>query len=143
MLVGALGCGGDDDQGGVGPLEWERAPHVFVPKGLPGDRVMSGRIKNESLKRVDLAVQDVKLLDDHGRRVAASVTFLSGFVHGLYPPTREPSTLPDAELLRTGRIARILPGKLAPITASWRTRPGQERPSRLDYGSGFLAIPPR
>ena len=143
MLFGAAGCGGDDDQGGVGPLRWERAPRVFAPKDLPSDRVMSGRIKNDSLKRVDLAVQDVKLLDDRGRRVAASITFLAGFVHGLYPPTREPSRLPDAELLRTGRIARILPGKLAPVTVSWRTRPDQARPTRLDYSGGFLPVPER
>ena len=140
-LLAAAGCGGDDDQGGVGPLQWERGPRVFAPKGLPSDRVMSGRVRNDSLKRVDLSAQDVRLLDDRGRRVAGSVTFLAGFVHGLYPPTREPSRLPDAELLRTGRIARILPGKLAPITVAWRARPGQPRPTRLDYSGGFLPVP--
>ena len=128
LLLGAIGCGGDDNGEGVGPLSWERTPRVFVPKGLPSDRVTA---------------KDVKLVDDRGRRVAASITFLSGFVHGLYPPTREPSRLPDTELLRTGRIARILPGKLAPITVSWRTRPGVARPTRLDYGRGFLLVPPR
>jgi hypothetical protein len=142
VLVGAPGCGGDDDRGAAGPLSWKRAPRVFVPERLPSDRVMSGRIRNDSLERVDLTAEDVKLLDDHGHRVVASVTFLAGFVHGLYPPTREPGRLPDAELLRTGRIARILPGKLAPITVSWRTRPGQERATRLDYGRGFLPVPP-
>ena len=140
MLLGAGACGGGDN-GGAGPLKWERTPRVFAPKTLPTDRVMSGRIRNDSLRRVDLAVRDIKMVDGRGRRVAASVTFLSGFVHGLYPPTREPDRLPDSELLRTGRIARILPGKQAPITVSWRTRAGQERPTRLDYGRGVLPVP--
>ena len=142
MLLGVVGCGGGDGQG-AGPLKWQRTPRVFAPKTLPNDRVLSGRIRNDSLRRVDLAVQDIKLVDARGRRVAASVTFLAGFVHGLYPPTREPTKLPDSELLRTGRIARILPGKQAPITVAWRTRAGQERPTRLDYGRGVLPVPAR
>ena len=140
MLLGAVACGGGEN-GGAGPLAWQSAPRVFAPKTLPDDRVMSGRIRNDSLHRVDLAVKDIRMVDERGRRVAASVTFLAGFVHGLYPPTREPDTLPDAELLRTGRIARILPGKQAPITVSWRAQPGQQRPTRLDYGRGVLPVP--
>jgi hypothetical protein len=140
MLLGAAACGGDDGNGD-GPLRWAGTPRVFTPQTLPRDRVLSGRIRNDSLERVDLRAQDLKLVDRRGRRIAASITFLAGFVHGLYPPTREPRRLPDSELLRTGRIARILPGKLAPITASWRTRPGRGRPSRIDYGRGSLPVP--
>jgi hypothetical protein len=140
MLLGATGCDGDHGNGD-GPLSWAQTPRVFTPQTLPQDRVLSGRIRNDSLERVDLRAQDLKLVDRRGRRVAGSITFLAGFVHGLYPPTREPSRLPDSELLRTGRIARILPGKAAPITASWRTRTGRERPSRIDYGRGSLPVP--
>jgi hypothetical protein len=140
LLLGANGCGGDDGEE-AGPLSWARAPLVFAPQTLPRDRVLSGRLRNDSLERVDLRAQDLKLVDRHGRPVKGSITFLSGFVHGLYPPTREPSRLPDSELLRTGRIARILPGKAAPITASWRTRPGRARPTRIDYGRGSLPVP--
>jgi hypothetical protein len=142
MLLGATGCDGDDGSGD-GPLSWGQAPRVFTPQVLPQDRVLSGRIRNDSLERVDLRAQDLKLVDRRGRRVAGSITFLAGFVHGLYPPTREPPRLPDSELLRTGRIARILPGKAAPITASWRMRPGRERPTRIDYGRGVLPVPAR
>ena len=138
-LLVAAGCGGGDNDGS-GPLKWEKAPRVFAPETLPNDRVMSGRIRNDSLHRVDLTVQDVKLVDGSGHRVAASVTFLAGFVHGLYPPTRQPKRLPDSELLRTGRTALIRPGKRAPITVAWRTR-GGETPARLDYGTGSLPIP--
>ena len=140
LLLGAAGCG-DSGSGGVGPLKWEGKPQVYVPKTLPNDRVMSARIRNDSLHRVDLTVKDIKLMDDDGKRVAASVTFLNGYIHGLYPPTRQPKRVPDSELLRTGRIARILPGKRSPITVSWRTRGGQATPTRLDYGSGSLPLP--
>jgi hypothetical protein len=140
MLLCATGCGGDDSKGD-GPLSWAQTPQVFTPQALPRDRVLSGRVRNDSLERVDLRVEDVKLVDREGRPVAGSIRFLAGFVHGVYPPTREPRRLPDSELLRTGQIARILPGKLAPLTASWRTQPGRERPVRIDYGRGSLPVP--
>ena len=140
LVLVPAGCGGDDGDG-AGPLSWERTPRVFAPERLPRDRVLRGRLRNDSLERVDLRAQDLKLLDRDGRSVGGSVTFLSGFVHGLYPPTREPSRLPDSELLRTGRIARILPDKLVPITVSWRTQPGREQPTRIDYGRGSLPVP--
>jgi len=141
VLAAAVGCGGGG--GDAGPLRWKGKPRVFEPKGLPRDRVLSGRVSNESLRRVDLSAGDLALRDEQGRRVPGSATFLYAFVHGLYPPTREPKRLPDAELLRTGRIARILPGKSVPLTVSWRGQPDRGRPVRLDYGRGSLEIPAR
>jgi hypothetical protein len=140
LLLGGCGGGGGGD---AGPLTWHGKPRLFAPKDLPRDRVLTGRVTNRSLRRVDLTVGDLRLRDEDGHRVAGSATFLYAFVHGLWPPTRQPKQLPDAELLRTGRIARILPGKSAPITVSWRTGPGQGRPVRLDYGRGSLEIPAR
>jgi hypothetical protein len=140
VLIGIASCGGDDS-GDAGPLTWQARPRLFAPEGLPSDRVLNGRVRNESLRRVDLRAEELKLLDEGGRRVAGSAIFRYGFVHGLYPPTREPSKVPDAELLRTGRIARILPGRSVPLTISWRTRAGDGRPVRIDYGRGALDIP--
>lgn len=139
LLIVASGCGGAS--GSAGPLQWQGKPRVFTPQGLPRDRVMSGRLKNESLRRVDLTVGELTLRDDEGKEVPGSAVFLYGFVHGLYPPTRQPKRVPDAELLRTGRIARILPGKSTPITVSWRGPANGGQPVRLDYKRGSLELP--
>jgi hypothetical protein len=131
---------GQDDKGS-GALAWARGPKVFTPPRLPSDRVLSGRVKNGSLRRVKLVARDLRVLDTDGRRVESSAIFLESFVHGLYPPTREPRRLPEAELRRIGRIALIDPGKTVPLTVAWRQPSGERTPVRVDYGSGSLPIP--
>jgi hypothetical protein len=139
LLGGSVGCGREG--GDVGELKWEGRPLLFTPKGLSDDRILSGRLRNDSLRRVDLEARQLTLVDRVGHRIRTNAVFLTGFVHGLYPPTRERGRVPDSELLRTGRIARILPEKSAPVTVSWRSRGGQPPPVRLDYPGGFLPVP--
>jgi hypothetical protein len=135
------GCGGGDDGGGR-DLVWEKDPKVRTPPNLPSDRILSGKLKNDSLRRIDLRPGDLRLLDEDGRRVDGSVTFTQAFIHGLFPPTRTPEGgEPEAELRRTGRLARIDPGKSVPVTISWRVPPSGEKPVRVDYGAGSLPIP--
>jgi len=134
-----MACGGAG--GDVGQLKWQGRPLLFTPRGLPKDRILSGHLRNDSLRRVDLEARQLTLVDKAGRRTRANAIFLTGFVHGLYPPTREPGRVPDSELIRTGRLARILPEKSAPLTVSWRSRGGQPSPVRLEYPGGSLPVP--
>lgn len=149
--LGASGCEAERDGGeegsraearpGPGDLVWEGKPRLVVPKRLPRDRILTGKVRNDSLRPVQLSARELRVVDEAGKRVAASVLFLQTYVHGLYPPTRRPKELPEAELRRTGRKAVIEPGKSAPLTVSWRQRADGHGPARLDFGTGTLAIP--
>jgi hypothetical protein len=137
-LVSSDGGAGDE---GAGDLAWARSPRVFTPERLPQDRVLSARLRNESLRRVTLSVDDLRLEDADGRTVASTAVFLDSFVHGLYPPTRQPAQVSATELRRTGRLAVIAPGESVPLTVAWRREGGVGAPVRLDYGRGYLPVP--
>ena len=113
----------------------------MVPETLPRDRILSGKVRNESLRPLQLSAGELRLLDRSGKRVQASVVFLRTYVHGLYPPSRRPKRLPESELRRTGQKAVIQPGKTAPLTVSWHQRAGGDPAARLDFGTGALGIP--
>ena len=131
-----------ETQQGSGDLAWAGSPRVFTPSRLPHDRVLSARLRNDSLREVRLSVQDLRLEDEMGRRVDATAVFLDSFVHGLYPPTRQPRQVSDSELRRTGRLAVVAPGASVPLTVAWRRGRGAGPPLRLRYGSGYLPVPP-
>ena len=135
-----LSDGGAGDEG-AGDLAWARSPRVFTPESLPQDRVLSARLRNDSLRRIRLNAEDFRLEDGSGREVAATAVFLDSFVHGLYPPTRQPREVPESELRRTGRLAVIAPGESVPLTVAWRQGAGAAAPVRLDYGRGYLPLP--
>jgi hypothetical protein len=134
------GCGGDGEDGAA-PLGWKGDPDIVVPPRLPGDRILRGEVTNGSLDRVVVDAKDVKLLDGDGRRVEATATFLSSYVHSIYPPTNRPAPYPAAERERLGQIAQLEPGQSAPLTVSWHEPKGPRTPVRLDYGNGSLPIP--
>jgi hypothetical protein len=140
-LLTAAGCGGDGN--GANPLAWKEDPDLVVPPRLPGDRILRGEVTNGSLDRVVVEARDLKLVDGEGRRVEGTATFLSSYVHSIYPPTRGPSPYPESERERVGQIARIEPGKSAPLTVSWHEPKGPRTPVKIDYGSGSLSIPRR
>ena len=129
------GCGSGEEAAGA--LEWAEEPRVF---SRGDERVLSGQLRNASLEPVEVTVTDVAIIDGDGDDVAGSAIFLEGFVHGLYPPTREPERLPEGELKRTGRLAKLAPGESAPFTAAWRAPSGAPA-ERIDYGAGSLPIP--
>jgi hypothetical protein len=145
LLVAAAavagGCGGDDG-GAQGRLDWVDTPNVVVPPALKTDRILRGDVRNDSGEAVRLEASKVRVYDAGGRRLKASATFAAGYLHSLYPPTRGPKTLPDTELQRLGRIAKVEAGDTAQITVSWREGPGGAAAARIDYGSGSLRIPP-
>jgi hypothetical protein len=136
----AGGCGGDESKSGA-PLAWLDEPTVIVPATLKQDRILRADVRNDSDQTVEVEASAVRVYDDRGRPVKASATFAAGYLHSLYPPTRGPANLPDTELERLGRLARIEPGKTAELTVSWREPRGSRRATRIDYGKGSLAIP--
>jgi hypothetical protein len=139
-LIATAGCGGEDK--GSGELRWVSRPSLITPPDLPHDRVLTGTVENGTLRRVDIKAKDLRLVDSSGDRVGGVATFLNGYLHGLYPPTRHPvSGLPIEEQRRIGVVARIDPGKRAPLTLAWRLKAGADPPVRVEYGAGSLPIP--
>ena len=138
-----IGCGGDED-GGSGDLVWAKRPQVYRQPTLPRDRVLVGAVRNDSLRRVEVDAADVRAVDGDGNALRANATFVRGYIHPLYPPTRPPEGgLPESELERIGRKLRLEPGKTAPLSIAWRVARGADAPVQIDYGSGLLPIPGR
>ena len=142
-LAGAVlaGCGSDGtvSASGSGPLRWAGEPLLFTPETLPGDRVLTGYLRNDSLRRVRVDLPDVRVLARDGKAVAASSVFLNSFGKTLWSPGRGTEKMPESELLSTGRIAYLNPGEQVPFTVAWRVEDGV--PAVVDYGAGSLRVP--
>jgi hypothetical protein len=81
-------------------------------------------------------------VDADGKRVKGVAVFLRGYLHTLYPPTRDPAGgIPRSELVRTGRLLALEPGRKSFLTLAWRVERGGKRPVRAEYGAGSLPIP--
>ena len=140
--LAAAGCGGGSDSvagDGSGPLKWAGEPKLFTPENLPEDRILTGVLRNESLRRVRVDLPDVRVLARDGGKVAATPVFLNTFGKTLWSPGRGPEQMPESELLRTGRIAFLKPGEEVPFTVSWHAADGE--PAVVDYGGGSLQVP--
>ena len=142
--LGALavaGCGGADGgarAGGSGPLVWTAPPIEFTPETLPGERILTGQLRNEGLRRLRVDLPDLRIRDADGDEVDAQPVFLQTFGKSLWSPAREPDQLPETELVRTGRIAWLDPGETVPFTIAWR-KPAA--PARIEYDGGWVPIP--
>ena len=138
----AAGCGGSDGKvagDGSGPLKWAGEPLLFTPETLPGDRILTGYLRNDSVRRVRVDLPDVRVLAEDGDPVKATPVFLNTFGKTLWSPGRGPDQMPESELLRTGRIAFLEPGDQVPFTVAWHAKDG--RPAVVDYGAGSLRVP--
>jgi len=136
-----LACGGDDDSGN-GDLIWVGKPRITHEATLPRDRVLNGFVRNDGLRRITIEAKDVRAVDRSGKPLKGNATFIRGYVHPLYPPTRPPTGgLPDSERIRLGQVVRLEPGKQTHLSVAWRVAPGAEAPDRIDYGFGWLPIP--
>jgi hypothetical protein len=115
---------------------------VVVPPTLPGERILTGTVRNDSLRRLELKAESVRLLDADGRQIEADAGFLGGYVAPDEAQNREPDLddVSEDEQRRRGRILRLEPGRTAPLSVSWRARRGQRSPVRIDYGPGFLPV---
>ena len=135
--VALAGCG--SSSGTDGPLAWAGEPVLFTPETLPGDRVLTGVLRNDSLRRVRVDLPDVRVLAADGDPVEATPVFLNTFGKTLWSPGRGPEQMPETELRRTGRIAFLRPGEEVPFTVAWRAADGE--PAVVDYGPGSLRVP--
>jgi len=141
VALAAAGCGGDEAPGtggGSGPLVWTQAPLQFTPETLPGERILTGQLRNEGLRRLRVDLPDLRIRDASGADVAAQPIFLQTFGKSLWSPGRGPAQLPETELVRTGRIAWLDPGETVPFTLAWRE---PAAPARIEYDGGWVAVP--
>ena len=119
-------------------LTWVGEPQIIAPPELPTDRLLSGRMRNASLRVLRLDADRAKLVDASGHRVRGTVRFSAGFVHGLYSPRRAPKEPePDFERRRLGQLAVVRPREEFPVTLSWRGGP----PARLEVGTVRIDLP--
>jgi hypothetical protein len=140
--VAPVACSGGGEDGGNGDLVWVGKPRVVRVETLPRDRVLNGFIRNDGLRRLTLEAKDVRAVDRSGETLKSNATFIRGYVHPLYPPTRPPAGgLPDSERIRLGQVVRLEPGKETHLSVAWRLAPGANAPDRIDYGFGWLPIP--
>jgi hypothetical protein len=136
VFLGLSSLGGSDR---VGPLAWSGKAEVFTHPTLPGDRVLTAKLRNDGLHPMRVDIGDVRLLDGAGREVASTPVFLQTFGKSLWAAGRGPEQVPDTELLRTGRIALLKPGQEVPLTIAWHDADGD--PVRVDYKRGSLGLP--
>jgi hypothetical protein len=136
VILGMSSVGGDDRSG---PLTWSGHGEVFTHPTLPGDRVLTAKLRNDGLHPLRVDIGDVRLLDASGREVASTPVFLEAFGKTLWAAGRGPQQEPDTELLRTGRIALLKPGQEVPLTVAWHDADGD--PVRVDYKRGSLGLP--
>jgi hypothetical protein len=137
LVVAVAGHGGNRHLGD-GDLVWEHQPHVYRNADLPNDRVLSGVIRNDSLRVVTLKARDLNVRASDGGELESAAIFAPTVIRGVFPQNRGEG-IPENEQLRIGLRVRLEPGKSAPITVSWRQH--DERPSLVDYGTGSLPLP--
>ena len=75
----------------VGRAVWVKQPTIVRQQTLPRDRVLVGTVRNDSLRRLTLEAKDVRAVDEDGAALKGNATFIRGYVHPLYPPTRPPA----------------------------------------------------
>jgi hypothetical protein len=138
LALAAAGCGGGDGEQRGGALVWSERPSLLVATGAP-DRVLLGKVRNDSLEPVEIRAADVSVLDADGGRIAATAIFTHGLARPLYQQDRD-RQLPESDARRIGRIVSLKPGQEAPLAIGWRQRSGDATPARIDYGAGSLAI---
>jgi hypothetical protein len=138
----AAGCGhGHGQSAGGAPLAWQGNPSVYVPRGLPHDRVLIGRVRNFSSRTLHLSAARLVVRDVRGARLAGSAAFTATYAHGLFGAFQQPSVTPPAELVRLGRVVTLTPGASAPFYAAWRLAPRVHQPVHVDYAVGALPLP--
>jgi hypothetical protein len=142
LIAGTIvlaGCGGG---GGADVVAWQGSPRVLTPPTLPGDRILTGEVRNASRAPLYVQARDVRLVDDGGRRVPGAAIFSSSYAHRIQPLNR-PDPTPPLEQQRKGIIAQIAPGSAVPLTVSWHEPKRSGAPVKVQVAGGSLRIPGR
>jgi hypothetical protein len=137
--VAVIAFAGFGSDGRAGPLGWKDDAQVFTHPTIKDDRVLTGTLRNDGTHTIRVDIGHVRLLADDGTTVPSAPVFLKTFGKSLWAAGRGPQTVPDTELLRTGRIALLSPGEEVPLTIAWHDKDGS--PARVDYGEGSLSVP--
>ena len=138
FAVIVIALAGFSGQGRTGPLGWSGDSELFTHPTIPGDRIVTGTLRNDGTHTIRVDIGKVRLIDGDGTTVPSAPVFLKTFGKTLWSAGRGPQTVPDTELLRTGRIALLTPGEEVPLTIAWHDKDGE--PTRIDYGEGSLPI---
>ena len=143
--VGGLLLAGERDGAtqaatGNARLQWKDEPDLILVPELPRDRILTGSIRNASLRAVDLESERVQILDAAGHRLKATALFSQHFSHGLYPWSMHVKGS-KFERRRTGKLATIKPGQDVPLTLSWRVASDGAEPVEVRFDGGTLALP--
>lgn len=134
------GCGGTEPSADAAPtapvaatsaadgagLSWVTLPSAYDIKELPGDRVVQGKLRNDTGEPVDLRVDQVDVRDADGRPLRISVRFAQAFGHALYGPGGPPAPLEASryDQARLGERVTLPSGETQPITLAWREQKG-------------------
>jgi hypothetical protein len=144
--VGALLLLGDRDGGTTqaatdsARLVWKDKPSLILVPELPQDRILTGQVRNASLRAVDLESDRVQIRDATGHNLKATARFAQSFAHGLYPWSMKVKGS-KFERRRIGEIATIKPGQAVPLTLSWRVPEGGSQPVEVRFDGGTLTLP--
>jgi hypothetical protein len=141
VVVTAAGCGqaaADHEGSAVG---WDGMPLVAQHPELPGDRIATGKLRNDSDEQVRLEAANAKVVDARGHQLRATVVFAAGVTHSLYPPRDAPRETPREQQERLGFAATIEPGDSVPVTVAWHAADGVA--VRVELGPGALELPKR
>ncbi len=125
-----------------GPLAWAADPLVFTPERLPDDRIAAGEVLGAKLREGRVYATRMVVVDADGRELETAARFLLTYSHGLYPPLQRPAGADESTQARlAGEFVELRAGQRAPLTVSWRLRPGARGPFSLSYEGGRLPIP--
>ena len=155
--LGAAGCGSDGSSPATaasppaadaadsapGGLAWVGEPVVFTPEGLPSDRIVTGKLRNDTGKPLELRVDRVEVRDGADTPFETSVRFVQAFGHGLYGPGGPPAPLKASQFdqKRLGERVVLEPGAERPVTVAWRLPKGSADATQVQIGSLELPLP--
>jgi hypothetical protein len=140
LLLGDRGGGSTRAATGTARLQWKEKPSLILVPSLPRDRILTGQLRNASLRAVDLDTGRVRIVDAKGHALRSTARFSQHFSHGLYPWSWHVKGS-KFERTRTGKIATIKPGQSVPLTVSWRVPAGGSEPVEVRFDGGSLALP--
>ncbi len=147
--VAVIAFAGFGSEGRAGPLGWTGKTEVFTHPTIKDDRVLTGTLRNDGTHAIRVDIGKVRLLAADGTTVPSAPVFLKASGKRLWSAGRGPQTVPDTELLRTGRIALLSPGEEVPLDGRLARQGRQAEARRLRRGlagrcrGSLEAWPPR